>query len=73
MEYLGKDVIWLEEVDSTNEEMARRLELDRYLPGGTVIAARDQRNGKGMGVNSWVSEPPTVAVAPRGFNTPTTT
>lgn len=48
------DTIWLDSVDSTNSEALRRLP---DLPGGTVLAAREQTAGRGQRGNTWFSEP----------------
>ena len=48
------DIIWLESVDSTNNEVRRRLEgLDNL----SVIAARTQTAGRGQGDHVWTSAP----------------
>lgn len=48
------NVIWLPSIDSTNSEALRRLP---ELPGGTVLAAREQTAGRGQRGNSWFSAP----------------
>ncbi len=48
------DIIWLESIDSTNEEARRRLpELDNL----SVLSARQQTAGRGQRGNTWSSEP----------------
>ena len=48
------DIIWLESVDSTNEECRRRIsEIDNL----SVVAALSQTSGKGQKGNVWLSEP----------------
>jgi BirA family biotin operon repressor/biotin-[acetyl-CoA-carboxylase] ligase len=47
-------ITWLDSVDSTNSEALRRLP---ELPGGTVLAARDQTAGRGQRGNTWYTEP----------------
>ena len=48
------DIIWLEEVDSTNNEAARRIsELDNL----SVLSAKTQSDGRGQRQNKWLSEP----------------
>ena len=50
--FLNSDVIWLESVDSTNEEIKRRfLELSKP----TWIIAKQQTKGKGRNGNVWFS------------------
>lgn len=48
----GWSVIWLEEVDSTNDELRR----GKHEPG-TVVAARHQTAGRGRRDNPWHSVP----------------
>ena len=48
------NTIWLDSIDSTNSEALRRLP---ELPGGTVLAARDQTAGRGQRGNTWFTEP----------------
>ena len=48
------DIIWLESIDSTNEEARRRLpELDNL----SVLSASQQTAGRGQRGNTWTSEP----------------
>ena len=48
------DIIWLQNVDSTNEEARRRFsECDNL----SVLSAVSQTSGKGQRGNSWSSEP----------------
>ena len=47
------DIIWLESVDSTNEECRRRIsDIDNL----SVVAALSQTSGKGQRGNVWLSE-----------------
>ena len=47
------DIIWLESVDSTNEECRRRIsEIDNL----SVVAALSQTSGRGQRGNVWLSE-----------------
>jgi len=47
-------IIWLDSIDSTNNEVLRRVaELDNL----SVIAAKDQTAGRGQRGNSWVVRP----------------
>ena len=48
------DIIWLESVDSTNNEVRRRLE---GLDNMSVIAAKEQTAGRGQGDHVWTSQP----------------
>ena len=48
------NIVWLDSIDSTNSEALRRLP---ELPGGTVLAAREQTAGRGQRGNSWFAEP----------------
>ena len=48
------DIIWLNSVDSTNDEAKRRIsELDNL----TVLSALSQTKGRGQRTNTWLSEP----------------
>lgn len=49
--------VWLEETDSTNSEIKRRLIEAPDLPSGTVVAARFQSGGKGRMGNAWYAAP----------------
>lgn len=51
---LGKDIIWLDEVDSTNVHMAS-LAM-QGVEEGTVVAAKFQTEGRGQRGNTWDSE-----------------
>lgn len=53
---VGKKIITLEEVDSTNNYTARAYK-DGQISHGTVIMAENQTNGKGQRGNIWQSEP----------------
>ena len=47
------DIIWLESIDSTNEECRRRIsDIDNL----SVVAALSQTSGKGQRGNVWLSE-----------------
>ncbi|MGI6160561.1 MAG: biotin--[acetyl-CoA-carboxylase] ligase [Christensenellales bacterium] len=54
-EEIGKEIIFLPEVDSTNLETKRRSELEH----GAVIMAGEQTCGRGRLGRGWVSEPGT--------------
>ena len=48
------DIIWLDEVDSTNSEAGRHIsELDNL----SVLSALKQSDGRGQRENKWLSEP----------------
>jgi BirA family biotin operon repressor/biotin-[acetyl-CoA-carboxylase] ligase len=48
------DIIWLENIDSTNNEVQRQIsELDNL----SVVAAEYQSEGKGQGDHKWHSKP----------------
>ena len=48
------DIIWLESVDSTNEECRRHIsDIDNL----SVVAALSQTSGKGQRCNRWISSP----------------
>lgn len=50
-------VEWIDEVDSTNSEILRRLQADPKLPCGTVVAARHQVAGRGRHQRTWLAQP----------------
>ena len=50
--FLNSDVIWLESVDSTNEEIKRRI---HEFTKPTWIIASKQSKGKGRNGNTWFS------------------
>ncbi len=52
-ERMGRNLICLEEVDSTNEELKRMYSTDNSLCEGTVVAAERQVKGKGRRGRSW--------------------
>ncbi len=54
-EWLGKDLIFLKETDSTNTALRKLAE--NGAPEGTVIVADEQTAGRGRRGRSWVSEP----------------
>ena len=47
------DIIWLDSVDSTNEEARRRYQICDNL---SVLSALSQTSGRGQMGNVWVSE-----------------
>ena len=51
--FLDSDVIWLKSVDSTNEEIKRRI---KEFTKPTWIIADRQSRGKGRNGNTWLSE-----------------
>ncbi|MFT5581317.1 MAG: BirA family biotin operon repressor/biotin-[acetyl-CoA-carboxylase] ligase [Psychromonas sp.] len=53
---IGKKVIHLESVDSTNNYAANMLKTGR-VEHGTVIMADEQTNGRGQAGNAWQSAP----------------
>jgi len=53
----SKDKItWLETIDSTNDYVLRMLNGTGKPEEGTLVAARHQFQGKGLGSNTWISE-----------------
>jgi BirA family biotin operon repressor/biotin-[acetyl-CoA-carboxylase] ligase len=48
------DIIWLQSIDSTNDEARRRIST---LDNLSVLSALSQTSGKGQRGNSWSSEP----------------
>lgn len=57
-QWLGKNYIFLPEVDSTNEYLKKRAATDN-LPAGTVVAADFQSRGKGRLQRRWEAPPGT--------------
>ena len=55
-EIIGKEIIFLESVDSTNRA-AVETALDREDPEGIVIVADTQTDGKGRLGRKWISPP----------------
>ena len=53
---IGHRILRLDDTDSTNDELTRRTNENSDLEAGTVIVARNQTNGKGLGDNSWISQ-----------------
>ena len=51
-QFINSDVICLESVDSTNDEIKRRIE---NINKTTWLLANSQTNGKGRNGNSWYS------------------
>ena len=50
--FFKSDVIWLDSIDSTNEEIKRQI---KNFNKTTWIIAKHQTNGKGRNGNSWIS------------------
>ena len=50
----NNNIIWLDTIDSTNDEAKRRIHLLNHL---SVIAAYQQTSGRGQRGNTWSSEP----------------
>lgn len=50
--YLGKNILFFEEIDSTQEEAKRRLQNGEE-PNGTLIITDFQTNGKGTKSRKW--------------------
>ncbi len=49
-------IIWLEKTDSTNK-FVKTLINNNAIKNGTIIAAKEQTNGKGQQNNIWQTEP----------------
>lgn len=54
---IGHKTLWIDILDSTNDEISRRIDSGFPPEPGEVIVAVEQSQGKGMGANQWVSEP----------------
>jgi BirA family transcriptional regulator, biotin operon repressor / biotin---[acetyl-CoA-carboxylase] ligase len=54
--FLGKDVIFLTECHSTNDEVLERLRR-REIAEGSIVITDNQTKGKGQRGNQWVSDP----------------
>jgi len=55
MTHIGHNIIKLNRIDSTNNELLRRLEKED-LPEGTLILADEQTAGRGQDDHTWESE-----------------
>lgn len=55
---IGSRIIYLDRVSSTNEIAIKLMEENSY-PEGCLFVARTQFAGRGMGINTWESEPGT--------------
>ncbi len=55
--FVGKNVIALQQVDSTNNYLKNHLSKSEPLPEGTVIMAEEQFAGRGQFSNRWLSQP----------------
>jgi BirA family biotin operon repressor/biotin-[acetyl-CoA-carboxylase] ligase len=54
--FLGKNVIFLPQCHSTNDEMLSRMKIDN-LREGAILISDFQTSGKGQRGNKWVGEP----------------
>jgi len=52
---VGKDLVFLEEISSTNDYIKYELSNSCPISGYTVIAGH-QNNGRGQGANKWHTE-----------------
>ena len=50
-----KDIRWFEKLDSTNSYLANIARSNPDIASGTVIAARNQTNGRGRKDHTWIS------------------
>ncbi len=53
---MNSEILWLDEVDSTNRFLVEKAKNDDALPNGFVVVAEHQTVGKGQGTNRWESE-----------------
>lgn len=53
--FKNKQIVQLDEVDSTNSILAAKY-INRGFPEGSVIIAKSQTKGRGQGQNKWQSE-----------------
>jgi len=51
----GDKINWLDKIDSTNDELARKIHSGIYLKEGEVLVAKEQTSGKGLSGNFWES------------------
>ena len=49
-------IIWLQKTDSTNK-FVKTLIINNAIKNGTIIAAKEQTNGKGQQNNIWLTQP----------------
>lgn len=52
---IGRNIIWLDQVDSTNAFLRVRVQ-EQDMQEGTVVIAHDQTEGRGMDHNKWISQ-----------------
>lgn len=57
--YLGKNIIFYDEIDSTQEDAKRRL---NELENGTIIIANKQKNGRGTKGRVWYTKSNNIAM-----------
>lgn len=57
--YLGKNIIFYDEIDSTQQEAKRRLD---EIPNGTIIIAEKQTSGKGTKGRTWYTNKGNIAM-----------
>lgn len=55
--FVGRNIVTLERIDSTNNYLKNLLSKSAPVPDGTVIMAVEQYAGRGQVNNTWVSEP----------------
>lgn len=54
--FLGKDIVYLTDCHSTNDEASKRLD-QRTVSEGSIIITDNQTKGRGQRGNQWISEP----------------
>lgn len=54
---IGHRITWVDSLDSTNNEITRRLDRGPVPEHGEIIAAVEQYAGKGLSDNTWTSDP----------------
>ena len=53
---IGKNIIRLQEVDSTNDYILKEIHKGSISDEGTIVVAENQISGKGLDKNLWESE-----------------
>lgn len=57
MTVIGKNIIWKDNIGSTNTYLKSSIQSGQIFDNGDIIIATDQTHGKGRGTNNWESEP----------------
>jgi len=53
--FLGKEIIYKEQIEST-QDLAKEIVKNKNCKNGTLVICKDQTNGKGTKGRNWISE-----------------